>query len=82
MRHYMVDPDNEERLLKIPYDVVQRIKEEEREETLNLLSQMELMMTARPMVYHDTVLKVVSREIEPNYILQKRKDNVQSNPSE
>ena len=28
MRHYMVDPDNEERLLKIPPDVVDAIKAE------------------------------------------------------
>lgn len=70
----MVDPDNEERLLKIPPHVVERIKQEEREETLKLLSQMEKMMTTKPMVFHETVMQVVSREIEPNYILQKRKD--------
>ena len=28
MRHYMVDPDNEERLLKVPPRVVQAIKAE------------------------------------------------------
>lgn len=28
MRHYMVDPDNEERLLKVPPIVVAEIKEE------------------------------------------------------
>ena len=28
MRHYMVDPDNEERLLKIPPQVVAKIKED------------------------------------------------------
>lgn len=28
MRHYMVDPDNEERLLKVPPRVVARIKAE------------------------------------------------------
>jgi hypothetical protein len=32
MRHFMVDPDNEERLLKVPRRVVDEIKEEARAE--------------------------------------------------
>lgn len=35
MRHYMVDPDNEERLLKIPPRVVAAIKAEAYAEAVN-----------------------------------------------
>lgn len=34
MRHFMVDPDNEERLLKVPYRVVQAIKAEALDEAV------------------------------------------------
>ena len=46
MRHYMVDPDNEERLLKIPPHVVSRIKWEERQRIRRIVNQYWIEWTA------------------------------------
>lgn len=35
MRHFMVDPDNEERLLKVPRHVVDAIQQEVRQEIVD-----------------------------------------------
>jgi NAD-dependent dihydropyrimidine dehydrogenase PreA subunit len=35
MRYYMVDPDNEERLLKVPHRVVSKIQQDERAKYIN-----------------------------------------------
>ena len=37
MRHYMVDPDNEDRLLKVPPDVVAGIKAEALSDAVNVV---------------------------------------------
>lgn len=46
MRHYMVDPDNEERLLKIPPHVVAAIKDEAYAETREAVAALPMMTIA------------------------------------
>lgn len=45
MRYYMVDPDNEERLLKVPPHVVKRIKAEAYAEAVEAVKALPLLGT-------------------------------------
>lgn len=55
----MVDPDNEERLLKVPYRVVQEIKSEEKERIVKFIRG----LTTTPNTYHfaETIIWYVEK---------------------
>lgn len=64
MRHYMVDPDNEERLLKIPPHVVAAIKDEAYAEAREAVAALPKMNLSRGVIATDVLspLYVVNRD--------------------
>lgn len=54
MRYYMVDPDNEERLLKVPPHVVKRIKAEAYAEAVEALKALTLPPLLHPHYQYGT----------------------------
>ena len=70
MRHYMVDPDNAERLLKIPPSVVAEIQADALREALEAVAAINWQgsFDDRFVIYYDDVLATINELLEDTHI--------------